>query len=231
MAITQIEMPAQKRVLTGMDWREVQKQLPAHADKLIMIDMTVDRRNKLDNTQEWRYINIPTPDFQCPTWTAQEWLDLAAFVYSETDPNSRKRSSVFVACQGGQGRTGIALAILRAIIAEDFAAPVKAIRKFNPLLVETPAQEAYVKRIVRELDEMTKPVPVIEPIDWPTRAGKAEKLAGVLAGKIIQLEAEIEALKEERDEYRDQVYREQSEAEDRIAKKLHDALGIVFEDR
>lgn len=193
MAITRVDMPAQRRVLTGMDWREVQKQLPAHADKIIMIDMTIEKRNRISGSHDWRYINIPTPDFSTPDWTAQQWLDLAALVYNETDPDSRKRSNVFVACQGGQGRTGIALAILRAAIEGVFVAPVKAIRTFNPHLIETPGQEAYVKRIVKELDELTKPAPApVAPVDWPERAGKAEK-------RVAELEAEVKRLKNDRD--------------------------------
>lgn len=230
MAITQIDIPKQKRMLTGMDWRSVQGY-GKDADKIIMIDMTVERRNKLGNSQDWRYINIPTPDFSTPDWTAQQWLDLAAFVYSETDPDSRKRSSVFVACQGGQGRTGIALAILRAVLTEDFIAPVKAIRAFNPHFIETPGQEAYVKRIVKEIERLTEPAVVIEPIDWSARAGKAEKRVAELEAEVKRLMRDNTVLMDERDEYRDRVYAEQNKAEDRIAKKLHDALGIVFEDR
>lgn len=192
MAITQVDMPKQKRMLTGMDWRSVQGY-SKDADRIVIIDMTVEKRNKLGNSQDWRYINIPTPDFSTPDWTAQQWLDLAALVYNETDPDSRKRSYVIVACQGGQGRTGIALAILRAIITENFIAPVKVIRAFNPHFIETPAQEAYVKRIVKEIDEMTKLAPApVTPIDWPARAGKAER-------RVAELEAEVKRLKNDRD--------------------------------
>lgn len=216
MAITRIDMHEQKRQLIGCDWRSLRSTenvfMERSRGQVIIIDMTIEQRNKLDGLEPWRYINIPTPDFSTPDWTAQQWLNLVAFVYNETDNSwtterhgdvvlvsSWKGSNVFVACQGGQGRTGIALAILRAMLTEDFAAPVKAIRKFNPHFVETPAQEAYVKRIVKELDEMTRPVPAIEPIDWPVRAGKAEKRVTELESKAKQLELEITALKEERD--------------------------------
>lgn len=203
MAITQVDMPKQKRVLTGLDWRSLKSdewiQWRVKVNAAIIIDMTVEQRNKLDGLEPWRYINIPTPDFQCPDWTAQQWLNLAAFVYNEIDQDSTDCNSVLVACQGGQGRTGIALAILRAMLTEDFTAPVKAIRKFNPHFIETPAQEAYVKRIVKEIEHLTEPAVVIEPIDWPVRAGKAEKRVAELEAKVKQLELEITSLKEERD--------------------------------
>ena len=173
------------RYIVGSDYRSL-RTLDKSDGYFIVIDMTVEQRNKLPDLEPWQYINIPTLDFQCPTWTAEQWLKLAAFVWNEGECKNDE-VVVLAACQGGQGRTGIALAILRAIITEDFAAPVKAIRKFNPHFIETPGQEAYVKRIVKELDEMTKPVPVIEPIDWPTRAGKAEKRVEELETKIEQM--------------------------------------------
>lgn len=199
MSITTIYMPGQNRVLTGMDWRSVRDHNRMHndIDKIVMIDMTIEQRNKLDGLESWRYINIPTPDFQCPDWTAQQWLNLIAFVYNESNINSKKGSGILVACQGGQGRTGIALAILYATITENFVNPVKLIRQFNPHFIETPAQEAYVKRIVKEIELLTEPAVVIEPIDWPARAGKAEKRVAELEGKIAELVIENSTLRDQ----------------------------------
>lgn len=215
MAITNIDLPFQQIVMTGADWRSLRDdqdtQWRVGKKRAIVIDMTKEQRNKLDGLEAWQYINIPTQDFQCPNWTAQQWLNLAAFVYNEGN-HEEKGCRVYVACQGGQGRTGIALAILRAVITEDFAAPVKAIRKFNPHFIERPSQEAYVKRIVKELDEMTKPVPVIEPIDWPTRAGKAEK-------RVAELEAEVKRLKNDRDA--------SNTLERRTSAELNEALRAI----
>lgn len=223
MAITEIDMPFQQVIMVGADWRSLRSdqdiQWRAEGKRAIVIDMTIEQRNKLDSLETWQYINIPTPDFSTPSMTAQQWLNLAAFVYNEGD-HENKGCRVYIACQGGQGRTGIALAILYSVLTEDFTNPVKAIRKFNPHFIETPAQEAYVTRIVKEIDELTKPAPAsVAPVDWPVRAGKAERRVAELEAKIAELVIENSTLRDQATYLKDSV--------SIVGKELNDALKSI----
>ena len=91
---------------------------------------------------EWPFRWIDCPDFRCPRYTA-------AALDALTEAHGRSHGErVEVACGGGVGRTGLALATL-AVMAG--VAPREAVgwvrRRYHPRAVETPWQRRWVRRL------------------------------------------------------------------------------------
>lgn len=91
----------------------------------------------------WESTWLPWPDFRLPSnkVQAREVLD-AAWVRTFGE-------RVEVACRGGHGRTGTALACLAVLDGVDPAEAVEFVRRhYDPHAVETPWQKHYVRRFL-----------------------------------------------------------------------------------
>ena len=95
---------------------------------------------------EWESSWVRWPDFRVPS-------DPAVAAAALVDAHRRAQSArVELACRGGRGRTGTALACLAVIggvSPDDAVAYVR--RKYHPKAVETPFQRRFVARFARLL--------------------------------------------------------------------------------
>lgn len=97
-------------------------------------------------------IRITWPDYAIPRIKKPIWVSLAKSIIKENSP-------IFIACQGGHGRTGSALAILGGLLGcyDKDADPVLVVRtKYCDHAVETQTQIDYVEKI---LDSFTVELP------------------------------------------------------------------------
>jgi hypothetical protein len=92
-------------------------------------------------------LNMYIPDYTAPTWSREVWTDLAADLMELMD----KGQDVLVACMGGHGRTGMAVAILAGLMRPDIIGddPLTWIRSvYCWECVETVEQERYIFEIL-----------------------------------------------------------------------------------
>ena len=93
----------------------------------------------------WPHRRIAWPDF----WVPRDRVD-ALDGLREALRRARGGAFVEVACRGGRGRTGTALAALAAL---DGVPPDEAVRwarrHYHPRAVETPWQARWVRRLIR----------------------------------------------------------------------------------
>ena len=114
---------------------------------------------RLDIPSDTRWIQWP--DFWLPVRDDEAWAVLR-------EAHSRALfSRVDVACGGGVGRTGTALACIAVLDGVPPSAAVQLIRdRFSRRAVETPWQRRYIKRLARE------------QLSYPTLSGSFEDSAG-----------------------------------------------------
>jgi hypothetical protein len=86
------------------------------------------------------WLSLPIRDYDIPSWDREVWdalaVDVANLILKGTD--------VLIACVGGHGRTGLALAVLGGILRPDLFLP-------NPIKV---LREEYCKEIVETRDQV-----------------------------------------------------------------------------
>ena len=88
-------------------------------------------------------LNMYIPDYAAPSWSREVWVDLAADLMELMDAGR----DVLVACMGGHGRTGMAVAILAGLMRPDIIGddPLTWIRDaYCWECVETLDQERYI---------------------------------------------------------------------------------------
>lgn len=103
---------------------------------------------KVQNRVAW--LSFPVKDFGVPEYTFSDWKMLVDIVI----PEMKKGMNVLVACAGGHGRTGMAVAIMAQMIREELGHkqpdnPVSWLRgHYCKEVVETSSQEKYVYKIL-----------------------------------------------------------------------------------
>jgi protein-tyrosine phosphatase len=97
---------------------------------------------------DWEHRWVRWPDFRTPASTRDAVAAIEeAYVRSATE-------RVEIACRGGVGRTGTALAaiaVLAGIPSADAVAWVR--RRYHPRAVETPGQRRWVRKVERAIDD------------------------------------------------------------------------------
>jgi hypothetical protein len=127
------------------DERDIANIFPANDDAKIAFKRTI--KPERTNTP---VLNMFIPDYTAPSWGREVWEDLAADLMELMD----KGQDVLVACMGGHGRTGMAVAILAGlmrpdIIGDDPLTWIRSVYCFE--CVETLTQERYIFEIL-EID-------------------------------------------------------------------------------
>jgi protein-tyrosine phosphatase len=106
-------------------------------NKLFVTDSYVPRAGKVV-----RFIAIPWDNNDAAFLTIDQWESIINKLPDKGD--------IAVCCFGGRGRTGTALAILRALITGDKSDPVLAIRNsYSQYAIESDIQIRYIERITR----------------------------------------------------------------------------------
>ena len=86
-----------------------------------------------------RIFNLHCFNFDAPFLSKDEWLKLI---------NELPSGEIAVCCYGGKGRTGTALAVLRALLTGDLSDPILTIRKsYRKEAVESDKQIDYISSI------------------------------------------------------------------------------------
>ena len=88
------------------------------------------------------YLHRPIPDFEIPT--KKDIGDIIEFFkhLQQIKPNV----PIIVHCTAGNGRTGTVLAsIIKIVDKKSAELAIKAVRDVNPLAIETPEQEKFVR--------------------------------------------------------------------------------------
>ena len=96
----------------------------------------------------WEHRWVRWPDFRTPASTR----DAIAAIEEAYARSARER--VEIACRGGVGRTGTALAgiaVLAGVPSADAVAWVR--RRYNSRAVETPGQRRWVRKVERAIDD------------------------------------------------------------------------------
>ncbi len=90
------------------------------------------------------WLHLPIPDFNAPGAAFEDGWKIHG-------PNVRaalgEGRNVVVHCRGGRGRSGLVAARILVEMGEDPRAAIHAVRKANPLAIETPAQEDHVRAV------------------------------------------------------------------------------------
>jgi hypothetical protein len=87
-----------------------------------------------------KFISIPWRNNDAPSLSLNDWQSVVAEFPTQ--------GNVAVCCFGGRGRTGTALAILRAVMVNDTSDPVLSIRSsYNKYAIESDVQVRYIERI------------------------------------------------------------------------------------
>lgn len=86
------------------------------------------------------WLSLPIKDYDIPTWDREVWDALSVDVANLL----LKGTNVLVACVGGHGRTGLAVAVLGGILRPDLFLP-------NPIKV---LREEYCKEVVETRDQV-----------------------------------------------------------------------------
>jgi protein-tyrosine phosphatase len=94
----------------------------------------------------WPHRRVDWPDF----WIPRDRAD-ALNALEEALDRAHNGEAVEIACRGGRGRTGTALAalaVLDGLPSEEAVAWVR--REYHPSAVETPWQARWVRRVTRQ---------------------------------------------------------------------------------
>lgn len=125
----------------------------SHRPRTPVYAVYLDARWADDPTVDWPCALIAWPDFGLPA-------DEEGFFGAIADLYARARSGqlVEVACYGGIGRTGTALACAAVLAGTDAPAAIAWVRaRYHPSAVETAQQEALVARFADHLRRGTGP--------------------------------------------------------------------------
>ena len=88
------------------------------------------------------YLHRPIPDFDIPT--KRDIEDIIEFF--EHLQHKKPNIPIIVHCTAGNGRTGTVLAsIIKIVDKKSAELAIKTVREVNPLAIETPEQEMFVR--------------------------------------------------------------------------------------
>ncbi len=111
----------------------------------------------LKYARKYDFINLGWKDFESGSMSKDEWAELIAFLKERGKSSKKGPQKVLVACMGGHGRTGSALAILAGLLEWTKDDPVKFIRdNYCEKVVESDKQIEQIKDYTG-LDVQCKP--------------------------------------------------------------------------
>lgn len=119
-------------VITVMEADELEKATPAAALKAAV------------ESRGMTWLHLPIPDFGAPGPAFEDgWKTHGAGVRAMLIAGR----NVVVHCRGGRGRSGLVAARILVEMGMEPRAAIHAVRKANPLAIETPVQEEHVRSV------------------------------------------------------------------------------------
>lgn len=92
------------------------------------------------------WLHLPIPDFAAPGAAFEDGWKVHGPKVRAALADGR---NVVVHCRGGRGRSGLVAARILVELGEEPRAAIHAVRKANPLAIETPVQEDHVRAAKR----------------------------------------------------------------------------------
>jgi protein-tyrosine phosphatase len=103
---------------------------------------------EIESLKKTQQLVLRWEDYEIPDLPPSIWTALAKDLDAFSSRNANKTLHVAIFCQGGTGRTGTALAILRNLLLKEKCDPVDIIRKtYKVTAVETSSQIEYVEYV------------------------------------------------------------------------------------